>query len=716
MTVSQDYLRRKVLHTTMGRWLFLVSMLFVFIIGTGGAFAFVRQTNSVPVLPANFVQEPVVAGLKLPTDIAFLPNGDMLISEKGQGGENGAATIYLVQDVVGDPILTDILTVETNPTGDAGVLGIVPDPNFATNFHFYIYYTTVGSANENPALGTSVNRVSRFTYKPATQKVDPASEQIILDGIPRGLAHNGGALTFDDDGNLYILTGDYFSFAFKNHPSPNLTLLSGKVLRIRPNSSGYTIPNDNPFINTPNARPEIYARGLRSPFRLTRSTEGDILFGDVGHGKWEEINRIEAGVDYGWPEREGPCPYNQQKPCPASSADQTDPVIYYPHAVAPNVPGGAITGLAFYEGDAFPTEYHDKLFFVDYNNRWMGVTTPDGTMYEAPHFAENIGRIVDLAYHDNALYTLDIETGRVLRIFYAGPGQPPVATIAADTTFSTEPVTVTFTADNLVSASTVANYQWTFGDGAMVTTGVPTVAHRYHIDGDYTASVVIEDTDGQLSAPASVLVQVYTGELPEIALTNLTDAARAQFWGGDLFEYVAERSTVADLDAQTPYSWRIDLLHNNHVHPFIVGNEVVSDTFEISAENHNSVSLSYRFQLFMHTASGQTIQSEKTIFPEQTTVTIEAVAPITVTASINGINGTLPIQERTLVGMEQRIDLPPILVSLTDVYVFEQWTHDAALGVSGVISAEPNNPTYQATYQFDRPAERLWLPVVAAPR
>src|SRR5690606_6749860 len=155
-----------------------------------------------------------------------------------------------------------------------------------------------------------------------------------------------------DDGTLLIATGD----AGYGPIAQNLSALNGKILRIRPTDSGYEIPADNPFVDTPGARPEIYALGLRNPFRMTKRRDGGIFVADVGDHSWEEVNQVASGANYGWPEREGLCPQGQHPPCAPAPAHYTDPVIAYQTSDAP----GAITALAFYEGIEFPEQYRDK--------------------------------------------------------------------------------------------------------------------------------------------------------------------------------------------------------------------------------------------------------------------------------------------------------------------------------------------------------------------
>ncbi|TDD44559.1 sugar dehydrogenase [Nonomuraea terrae] len=142
--------------------------------------------------------------------------------------------------------------------------------------------------------------------------------------------HNGGQLAFGPDGHLYIALGDGGSAGDPQGNAQDLGTLLGKILRIDPRGEPYEIPEDNPFVGREGARPEIWAYGLRNPWRFTFDREsGDLWIGDVGQNAWEEVNRqpagSEGGENYGWNLREGERPYRG-----GEGRDLVDPVITYP--------------------------------------------------------------------------------------------------------------------------------------------------------------------------------------------------------------------------------------------------------------------------------------------------------------------------------------------------------------------------------------------------
>ncbi|HEX5951116.1 MAG TPA: PQQ-dependent sugar dehydrogenase [Actinomycetota bacterium] len=183
--------------------------------------------------------------------------------------------------------------------------------------------------------------------------VDPGSERQILFVDQPFSNHNGGQLAFGPDGYLYVALGDGGSAGDPDDNAESLSTLLGKVLRIQPRGSGdgrYAIPPDNPFVGRANARPEIWAYGLRNPWRFSFDREtGDLWIADVGQGTWEEID-VEpvgsgGGVDYGWDRLEGTHPYE------GGPADDAVPPVYeYPHD------GGvcAVTGGYVYRGVEIP--------------------------------------------------------------------------------------------------------------------------------------------------------------------------------------------------------------------------------------------------------------------------------------------------------------------------------------------------------------------------
>ena len=207
---------------------------------------------------------------------------------------------------------------------ELGLLGLAFHPNFESNGYFYVCYT--------PSSDFSV--VSRFkTMENNANVADPTSETLLLE-IPQPYTnHNGGQLGFGPDGYLYIASGDGGSGGDPDGNAQNLENLLGAILRIdvdnTVNGLNYAIPGDNPFLNIENARPEIFAYGLRNPWRFSfDSQNGDLWSGDVGQGEKEEINIIEKGGNYGWNILEGTSCFNAQD-CDVSGT--IAPVYEYGH-------------------------------------------------------------------------------------------------------------------------------------------------------------------------------------------------------------------------------------------------------------------------------------------------------------------------------------------------------------------------------------------------
>jgi putative heme-binding domain-containing protein len=233
---------------------------------------------------------------------------------------------------------------------DPGGIGLAFHPKFAENRYCYIFYVLNSNNGERLADGS---RVSRFTVQRTDPpRIDPASEKIVITWLAGG--HNGGCLEFGNDGYLYISTGDggNSSPADGLNTGQDLSDLLASILRIdvdhEDGGKPYAIPSDNPFIKTKGCRPEIWAYGLRNPWKMTfdRPT-GDLWVGDVGWQSWEMIYRIQRGGNYGWPVMEGRQPArfeSQRGPTPI-----LPPTLDFPHSEAASITGGYV-----YHGKRYP--------------------------------------------------------------------------------------------------------------------------------------------------------------------------------------------------------------------------------------------------------------------------------------------------------------------------------------------------------------------------
>ncbi len=223
--------------------------------------------------------------------------------------------------------------------GEKGLLGLAFDPGYATNGYLYVYYSAPGGAADHRSI------VARYQVTADPDVADPSSETILLEFEEPYGNHNGGCLAFGPDGHLYIASGDGGSGGDPQNNAQSLGTVLGKILRI---TNTGAIPADNPFVGTGGARGEIWAYGLRNPWRFSfdRST-GDLWCGDVGQNEIEEIDLIEKGGNYGWRLFEGERTYNN--PLGVDIATTVRPVVTYTHGV-----GSSVTGGYVYRGAAVP--------------------------------------------------------------------------------------------------------------------------------------------------------------------------------------------------------------------------------------------------------------------------------------------------------------------------------------------------------------------------
>ena len=241
---------------------------------------------------------------------------------------------------------------------EEGMLGLAFHPQFKKNGEFFVYYTS----KSEPQL----SRISRFhVSKDDPNKADRDSEEILMQIKQPFWNHNGGTLAFGPDGYLYVGLGDGGMGGDPLLSAQDLTTVLGKILRIdvdhKTPGLAYGIPADNPFLQYPNARPEIFAYGLRNVWRMAfdKST-GDFWVADVGQDLWEEINIVERGGNYGWSHREGMHEFKDHAANDIS--EPTDPIWEYFHA---DDIGKSITGGMVYRGNEVP-ELQGYYIYGDY--------------------------------------------------------------------------------------------------------------------------------------------------------------------------------------------------------------------------------------------------------------------------------------------------------------------------------------------------------------
>ena len=297
---------------------------------------------------------------------------------------------------------------------ERGLLGLAFHPQYMSNGFFFVNYINNS--------GDTV--VSRFITNPPNGDVaDPNTEEILLTISQPFSNHNGGDLAFGNDGYLYIATGDGGSGGDPDNYSQNLNSLLGKMLRINVNNAqggnNYAIPADNPFVGNGSALDEIWAYGLRNPWRFSfDSLTHDMWIGDVGQGNIEEIDFMEStssgGENFGWRCYEGNSAYNTTG-CP-DIGTLTFPVAQYTHS-ASGAFKCSITGGYRYRGTTFPN-FYGLYFFADYCSNEIGTLTPNGSGWDmafSNQFSGNGWTTFGEAL-DGELYIAGRNTGNIYHI------------------------------------------------------------------------------------------------------------------------------------------------------------------------------------------------------------------------------------------------------------------------------------------------------------
>jgi len=287
---------------------------------------------------------PLVSGLRRPTLITHAGDDRLFIIE-----QPGRIRIVAGGALREEPFL-DIERIVGSNANEQGLLGLAFHPNYAANGNFFVNYTD--------RRGGTV--VARYTVSADPDHADPVSAEILLTIEQPFRNHNGGGIVFGPDGLLYIGMGDGGDAGdpYGNGQNPNVLL--GKMLRLN--------------VNEPGARPEIWAMGLRNPWRFSFDRlSGDLFVGDVGQGEWEEIDVVRAplpaaGPNFGWNILEGTHRYSTF----GDAAGLAGPAAEYSHAEG----GCSVTGGFVYRGAALPA-LNGVYFYGDYCSGFIWSLVPN---------------------------------------------------------------------------------------------------------------------------------------------------------------------------------------------------------------------------------------------------------------------------------------------------------------------------------------------------
>jgi glucose/arabinose dehydrogenase len=306
--------------------------------------------------------QTVVKGLSSPVDILSDGSADrMFIVE-----QPGRIRLMTRGRLESQPYLN--IAERVTHQGECGFLGVAFHPQFATNGYFYVNYTA--GSTQKKDLHTVI---AEYHADPTAKVVNPQAERIILELPDPYNNHNGGQLQFGPDGMLYIGMGDSGSAGDPQNRAQNPQELFGKFWRIDVNQRNpYGIPKDNPFVEDSRFRPEIWAMGMRNPWRFSFDRKTGVLYtGDVGQNAYEEIDIIEKGGNYGWRIREGLHPFKGDET--PIMGTLVDPIAEYGRDKGQSVTGGVV-----YRGKKFPV-LDGIYFYADYaSGRFWGLKYENG--------------------------------------------------------------------------------------------------------------------------------------------------------------------------------------------------------------------------------------------------------------------------------------------------------------------------------------------------
>jgi aldose sugar dehydrogenase len=370
----------------------LASAAIMVLLGFNGACAADPAEQRVQSEAVNFRVVEVAGGLAHPWSLAFLPDGDLLITERPGRLQRWRAGA--LREVEGLPQIV--------AQGQGGLLDVVLHPRFEANQLIYFAYT----ASYEDGIGTQVARArldgDRLTeVEPLFRMRSPGSSGV----------HFGGRLTFDADHRLYVTIGDRGD----RNRAQDLDSHHGTLLRLNDDGS---IPHDNPFADRSGARPEIFSYGHRNAQGLVYDAATDTLW-QHEHGPFggDVLHVIRPGANYGWPAATYGAEYGSRNPIgttPDQRADIEDPIVHWtlPESIAPS-------GLTLYRGAAFP-EWNGNLFVGALRQRHLRRLVLDGrtVVHEEPLLRDRFGRIRDVRTGPDGYlwFTTDADPGGVFRI------------------------------------------------------------------------------------------------------------------------------------------------------------------------------------------------------------------------------------------------------------------------------------------------------------
>jgi glucose/arabinose dehydrogenase/PKD repeat protein len=614
-------------------------------------------------------------------------------------------------------------------------------------------------------------RLSRLTADGNTMV--PGSERVLIEGWCQQFpSHSIGDLAFGPDGALYVSGGDGASFTSVDYgqfggtnpgdkanpcgdpPSPAGTalqspsaqggalrsqslrrpttqpnVLNGAILRVDPDT-GAALP-DNPLASRTDANAKrIVAYGLRNPFRFTfRPGSGELWLGDVGWNTWEEIDRIvnpTSGVtNFGWPcfegsGRQGAYDAANLTNCESlySSGGVTAPYYAYQHQSwvvsgdgCPTSGSASTSGVAFYQGGAYPSRYNGALFFADYSRNciWAMLKGTNGlpNPNQRERFVTSASGPVDLKIGPGGdLFYADLLGGRIHRVVYTSGDQPPTAVATASPTNGAAPLTVSFSGTGSLDPdpTDTISYAWDFTSDGVVDSTASQASFTYQTEGQYLATLRVTDNHGVSSTDA---VAITVGNTAPVV--TIDSPAPSLTWQvGDTIQFSGHATDSEDgtLPASS-LAWSLALHHcttatSCHVHPLQDFVGVSGGSFV--APDHDYPSW---LELSLKATDSGGLEDLVSVRLDPKTVNLTfASSPSGLKLAVGAQTSTTPFTRRVIVRSANSVSAPWQQTLSGVTYAFASWSDSGAMSHTVTAPAAPT--TYTARYVKYIPAY-WWL-------
>jgi glucose/arabinose dehydrogenase len=724
--------------------------------------------------PSGFQVSDVLTGLALPTVVEFVPDGRIFVAEK-------AGRIY-VYDSLSDTTPTLFADLRTNVHNfwDRGLLGMALDPAFPARPYVYVLYaydaaiggaaprwgtagvTSDGCPTPPGATGDGCVISSRLSRLTAAGNVMTGSELVLLnDWCQQFPSHSAGTLAFGPDGALYASAGEGAAFHTLDwgqlggssgspvvanpcgdppsaagtalappsaeggslrsqdlRTAADPTSLDGTIIRIDPNTGAAAAGNPN-TTGDANAR-RIIAHGMRNPFRFTfRPGTSEIWSGDVGDGRWEELNRIvspTAGViNFGWPCYEGTPRHPSWDGVNVNICESlytagtaTAPYLSYAHNAPHSFPGNtcptataSVSGVAFYGTGSYPASYRNGLFMSDYSRKCVWFIPagsnglPDGT--QGRTFLLDAGGPIDLEIGPGGdLFYLDYDNGLLRRVQFFGANQPPVAAITTDRTSGPAPLTVAFDGRGSSDADNdTLTYLWDLdGDGALDDGAGSTATFTYTAAGTYTARLRVTDPSG---ASGDQTVTISAGNTPPVPSIATPQAAlRWSVADSIAFSGSARDAEQGNLGAGA-LTWSLVMHHcaadgSCHTHGVQDFAGVASGSFV--APDHEYPSY-LELRLTATDGGGLSATTSVRLDPATVGLTLQS-APVGLSLGAGSSSGATPMTLTLIARSTVSVSAPPSQSSGGRTYAFVSWSDGGAATHTVTVA---DTQTLTATYR-----------------